>query len=122
MLGSRIKELRLLRGYSISELAKLADVSKSYLSQIERETQKNPSLQVLNKVAATLDTSIEYLLGSESKEIRTEIVLDHEWKQLIQEAIKEGMKKEDFTEYRKYMKYESWRKEKGTVNAQTPEK
>ncbi|WP_059170871.1 helix-turn-helix domain-containing protein [Bacillus sp. FJAT-27445] len=122
MLGARIKELRLQRGYSISELAKLADVSKSYLSQIERGIQKNPSLQFLNKVAATLDTSIEFLLGSHAKENQPKIVLDHEWEQLIQEAIKDGMKKEDFTEYRKYIKYETWRKEKHSINDGIPEK
>ena len=121
-MGSRIKELGLLKGYSISELAKLADVSKSYLSQTEPETQKILLLQVLNKIAATLDTSIEYLLGSDKTDDQKGIVLDHEWRQLIQEAIKEGMKKEDFTEYRKYMKYETWRKEKQAVNAEINKK
>ncbi|ALC90197.1 transcriptional regulator [Bacillus sp. FJAT-18017] len=120
MLGSRIKELRELRGYSISELAKLADVSKSYLSQIERGMQTNPSLQVLNKVAITLGTTIEYLLCNEGKAPQTEVELDKEWKELILTAIKEGMRKEDFMEYCKYTKYESWKKERQSVNEDVP--
>ncbi|WP_043933679.1 helix-turn-helix domain-containing protein [Bacillus sp. EB01] len=116
MLGSRIKEMRERKGYSISELAKLADVSKSYLSQIERGVQTNPSLQVLNKVAVTLGTTIEYLLWNEGKTDQTELELDKEWKEMILTAIKEGLRKEDFMEYWKYIKYESWKKERQSVN------
>jgi XRE family transcriptional regulator, master regulator for biofilm formation len=108
MLGLRIRRLREERGYSMSELAKHADVSKSYLSQIERSRQKNPSLQLLNKVASSLDTSIDCLLGIGSEK-STE--LDDEWKDLVIKAIKEGMKKEDFLEYQNYIKYENWKSE-----------
>jgi XRE family transcriptional regulator, master regulator for biofilm formation len=108
MLGVRIRRLREERGYSMSELAKQADVSKSYLSQIERSLQNNPSLQLLNKVASSLDTSIDYLLGIEGED-STE--LDDEWKDLVMMAIKEGITKEDFLEYQNYIKYQSWKNE-----------
>jgi XRE family transcriptional regulator, master regulator for biofilm formation len=108
MLGETIRGLRENRGYSISELAKQADVSKSYLSQIERGLQKNPSLQFLNKVALSLDISIDHLLGVEMDNY---IELDDEWKELIKRAINEGMQKEDFLEFRNYIKYESWKNE-----------
>jgi len=42
MIGERIKRLREKKGYSITELARLADISKSYLSQLERGMQCNP--------------------------------------------------------------------------------
>ena len=44
MIGERIKQLRLEKGYSITELAEVSGVSKSYLSYIERNLQTNPSL------------------------------------------------------------------------------
>jgi XRE family transcriptional regulator, master regulator for biofilm formation len=106
MLGKTIRRLREDKGYTMSELAKHADVSKSYLSQIERNLQNNPSLHFLNKVANSLETSIDYLLGVEVENF-TE--LDEEWKDLIRIAIREGMQKEDFLEYRNFIKYENWK-------------
>lgn len=109
MIGERIKELRKKRGYSINELARMADVSKSYLSQIERGLQINPSLQLLKKIAVPLDTSIEYILGTISQ--ATLIELDDEWKVLIKQAIEDGLKAEDFKEYVNYLKFQTWMKD-----------
>lgn len=111
MIGKRIKSLRQGKGYSISELAKQAVVSKSYLSQIERGNQTNPSLQFLKKIAIPLETSIEYLLGSSSDNFSQEIQLDDEWKLLIHQAIKEGVDKKDFKEYINFLRYQEWMKE-----------
>lgn len=112
MIGERIKKLRKKKRYSITELAELAGVSKSYLSYIERNLQNNPSLQFLSKLAAPLDTSIEYLLGNE--EIRTEPsieeFLDEEWREMIENAINEGMSKEDFQHFRDYIRFLEWKK------------
>ena len=43
MIGKNIAEIRKKRGYTLSELAELANISKSYLSNIERNINKNPS-------------------------------------------------------------------------------
>jgi XRE family transcriptional regulator of biofilm formation len=102
MVGERIKELRKKKGYSISELAKYAGVSKSYLSYIERNVQKNPSLQFLAKLAKTLDTTIEYLLGQDSEE------LDEEWIDLIKKAIDNGVDKAEFQKYLEFVKFKKW--------------
>lgn len=110
MIGERIKHLREQRGYSITELADLADVSKSYLSYIERDLQKNPSLQFLSKLIAPLETSIEYLLGDGEPKDK----LDEEWRNLIQTGINEGLSKEDFHNFKEFMRYKKWKeKEKG---------
>jgi XRE family transcriptional regulator, master regulator for biofilm formation len=109
MVGTRIKNLRTLNGYSISELAKLANVSKSYLSLIERELKTNPSISFLNKMAVTLDTSVEYLLGhedsSENVNSQLDYELDQEWTELIQLAINGGTSKRDFRNYLDKLKY-----------------
>ncbi|WHZ01426.1 helix-turn-helix domain-containing protein [Neobacillus sp. YX16] len=110
MIGKRIKRLRQEKGYSITELGRLADVSKSYLSQLERGLQTNPSLQFLVKVSKPLDTSIDFLL-QESKVLKCgDTELDEEWKVLIRQAIEDGLKKEDFHDYRKYIKFQEWMK------------
>ncbi len=100
MVGERIKQLRTKKGYSISELAKIAGVSKSYLSYIERNVQRNPSLQFLTKIAETLETSMEYLLEEE--------LLDEEWISLIKKAKDEGVTKEDFQQYLDFVRFKKW--------------
>jgi XRE family transcriptional regulator, master regulator for biofilm formation len=111
MIGKKIKRLRQQKGYSITELGKLADVSKSYLSQLERGLQTNPSLQFLVKVSKPLDTSIDLLLQESKANKCRNIDLDEEWKVLIRQAIEDGLRKEDFHEYRKYMKFQEWMRE-----------
>ena len=61
MVGDRIKELREERGLSLSALAKYSGVSKSYISNIERGIQTNPSLIVMKKLAETLDVPLDDL-------------------------------------------------------------
>lgn len=103
-----IKELRKQKGYSLSKLAELAGVSKSYLNSIERNTQKNPSLQFLSKIAVPLDVSIDYfLLGGQIKEVD----LDSEWQELVRRAIDEGMSKENFIQYCYFIKHAVWKKD-----------
>ncbi|WP_045519142.1 helix-turn-helix domain-containing protein [Neobacillus niacini] len=115
MIGDRIKKLREQKGYSITELAELSNVSKSYLSYIERDLNKNPSIHFLMKVAKPLDVSIEYLLiGVEQIENQVdcngEKILDKEWENIIEKAIKDGIEKEDFKEYINYIKFKIWEK------------
>jgi XRE family transcriptional regulator of biofilm formation len=124
MIGERIRKLRKSKGYSLSELAEKAGVSKSYLSYLERDLQTNPSLQFLQKISLSLGTDLEFLLdgaaGNKKKEHNKQVV-DEEWKKLIQKAIKEGMTKEDFIKYRDYLQFQKWQtysrkdiKEEGT--------
>jgi len=104
MIGSRLKQLRLKRGLSINELSERAGVSKSYLSYIERGIQKNPSLQVLSRLAKTLDTNVEDLLG-QNRDASILPNVDDYWKDLIQEAIRNGVTKEDFSYYLEFIKF-----------------
>ena len=49
-LGSRVKHLRAGRGWSLEALSAASGVSRSMLSQIERE-QANPTLAVTLRIA-----------------------------------------------------------------------
>ncbi|WP_191565571.1 XRE family transcriptional regulator [Metabacillus idriensis] len=114
MVGDRLRELRQEKGYSISELAELAGVSKSYLSYIERDIQKNPSLQFLQKISFTLDVDLEYLLGTEKSV--SEVTIDEEWKALLNKAIEDGLSKEDFKDFQEYMKFKKWKHGKKQIS------
>ncbi|MBH5317313.1 helix-turn-helix transcriptional regulator [Paenibacillus sp. GSMTC-2017] len=114
MIGERIKSLREKKGYSITKLADLAGVSKSYLSYIERNVQNNPSLQVLAKIAFHLDTNIEFLLGEDlSPKVWVDEVLDEEWHSIIRDAVDEGMSKGDFRALKDLVRSNKWKEEQG---------
>lgn len=110
MIGERIKSLREKKGYSITKLADLAGISKSYLSYIERNMQNNPSLQVMAKIAAPLDSNIEYLLGEEHlPKIHEDEMLDEEWRLIIKNAVDEGMSKGDFQALKDLIRSNMWK-------------
>ncbi|MDQ0271549.1 helix-turn-helix domain-containing protein [Cytobacillus purgationiresistens] len=99
MIGNRLKTLRKEKGYSINELAAKAEVSKSYISYIERGIQQNPSLHVLAKLANSLETTVEELLYQRNNGI------DDEWISIINRGIEQGVTKRELIQYLDFMKY-----------------
>ncbi|WP_246942985.1 helix-turn-helix domain-containing protein [Bacillus pinisoli] len=67
MDGKVIKEWRLKRGMSLTELSNRSGVSKSYLSFIERGKQNNPSIEVIDKLATALKVEVHSLLNGEQR-------------------------------------------------------
>ncbi len=59
-IGRAIKEVRKKRGISQGDLATRLSISQSYLSLVEGE-KKQPSLDLLQSIADTLDISIPIL-------------------------------------------------------------
>lgn len=104
MIGKRVQEIRKRKGYSLSELAEQAGVSKSYLSTIEREVQSNPSIQFLEKIAAVLNVPLDTFLHP--NEVSDEDTLDEEWAQLVRDAMNSGVSKEEF---RDFLEFSRWR-------------
>jgi transcriptional regulator with XRE-family HTH domain len=63
-IGKKIRELREESGLSLSQLAKNADVSKSYIWRLEQgESESRPSGDTLYKIARALGTSMSALMG-----------------------------------------------------------
>jgi XRE family transcriptional regulator of biofilm formation len=62
MLGTYIKRLRKDRNITLSQLAKKTNISKSYLSNIERNIQTNPSIGILIKISIALNDDIGKLI------------------------------------------------------------
>jgi len=74
--GEKIREIRKNKGLEQSDLAAVAGVSVSYISQIERGVRKNPSIDVLYAIANKLEVNVDDLLKNveilEKNEIKSE--------------------------------------------------
>ena len=60
-IGNRIKQARLDKDLTQSNLAEILSVSPEYVSKMERASSK-PSLTTLSEIATILGTSLTYLL------------------------------------------------------------
>ena len=61
-IGRRIVKLRKHKKLTQEDLAGMADIDRSYLSEVE-SGYKNISVQVLKKIADALETKLSTLLG-----------------------------------------------------------
>jgi transcriptional regulator with XRE-family HTH domain len=61
-LKTVLKALREQREWSMAELAKKADVTDAYIAQLETGKRKNPSLEVLRRIAKALGVPVGELL------------------------------------------------------------
>ncbi len=62
-LGDRVRKRRKALGLTAKALAKAAGVSTSYISQVERGHQEDPSLPALRRLADALKMDLHALLG-----------------------------------------------------------
>ncbi|MFL6673580.1 MAG: helix-turn-helix domain-containing protein [Massilia sp.] len=74
-VGASLQRLRLARGLTLEDLSRIAGVSKSMLSQIERE-KANPTIAITWRLANALGVGIGELLASETREVEPIRVLD----------------------------------------------
>lgn len=61
-LGARIKHMRLMRGYTQSQMAEKLNMTEANFSSYERDKSAPPS-ERLNQIASILNVSIDYLHG-----------------------------------------------------------
>lgn len=61
-LGQKIRQLREEKKLSLNGLADKAGISKAYLSQLENDVSKQPSAEVLRKIASVFSMTIADLL------------------------------------------------------------
>ena len=58
MYVNKLKRIRKEKGMTLEKLSKLAGVSTGYLCHLEKESRKNPSIEVMNRIAEALDKTI----------------------------------------------------------------
>ncbi|WP_374650112.1 helix-turn-helix domain-containing protein [Dongia sp.] len=62
-LAERLRTFRLKKGLSLQELADAAGVSKAHIWDLEQNRSKNPSLELLTKLADHLKVAVIDLVG-----------------------------------------------------------
>jgi transcriptional regulator with XRE-family HTH domain len=72
-VGQRVRRIRKLRGLTIEQLARLTQSSISYISELETNPKRSPSLQKLRALAKALEVDERALLDDgKPKGIATE--------------------------------------------------
>lgn len=62
--GDRLRKLRTQKGLSLDELAAATGISKAYLWKLERKPDANPSIEITQKIAEALGTTVGVLVSS----------------------------------------------------------
>ena len=75
-IGKRIKLLRMKRGMSIEELAAKLGKNRTTVYRYENGDIENLPLDILNPLAAALDTTAGHLMGWDSKEMLSTKISD----------------------------------------------
>lgn len=61
-ISTKIKALRKDKGYTLDELADLAESSKSYIWELENKNPPRPSAEKLAKIAKALGVTMDYFI------------------------------------------------------------
>ena len=64
-LGDKIRSLRKKKGLTLDKLAKAANLSKSYLWELENRESQSPSAEKLTAIADALGVSADYFLDTD---------------------------------------------------------
>ena len=108
MIGRNIHKIRKKRGITLSDLAEQANISKSYLSNIERELNDNPSIQVMEKISNVLKVDLQILLDDSSEFTK---IAESEWLLFIRELKESGIEIDKLREYKKVFEFVKWQSE-----------
>lgn len=109
MIGKNIAKIRKSRGYTLSELAELASISKSYLSNIERNVYKNPSLEIIQRIAKVLNVDLLTLLNPHASSDK-DFNIEKEWIDFLTELKELGIEKEQIQQYKTVIEFIKWQK------------
>lgn len=66
MFGKNIKFIRKSKNIGLNELSRLSGVNASYISALERDEKKNPSVTILEKLANALEVSIDEIMKADN--------------------------------------------------------
>jgi len=89
-IGEKIKNLRLAQELTQEELANRADLTKGFISLLERDLQ-SPSLDTLELILNALDTSASEFFGEEEQEV---VVFHRTQRVTITDEEEPGVKRE----------------------------
>ncbi len=90
-LASKLKDLRIKAGKSLQEVADAVSVSKPHIWELERGTSKNPSFDLIQRLAAYYGVPIDYLAREGEELAENQIAL----KQFFREIEEGGLSNTD---------------------------
>ena len=100
-LGETIKEIREKRNMSKAELSRLIEVSPAYITMIENGKKKNPSMNILKKIALVLKIPLYDL-------ITTSVEVDiNENRNKANKSIEKDIDKTNILDFEKNIEYET---------------
>lgn len=105
MIGDNIQSIRQRRGLTLSELAEQANISKSYLSNMENNLNKNPSIQIIERIATVLAVDFQTITGIKSI---GEQLYENEWFEFVNELKASGVRIEQLKEYKTVVEFAKW--------------
>src|SRR5690625_1906962 len=105
MIGENIQRIRSRNGLTLSELAERADISKSYLSNIERNLNQNPSIQIIERIATVLAVDYQMLIGINSVDDQ---IPEEEWLDFVKELKESGVEKDELQKYKSVIEFADW--------------
>ncbi|WP_088041606.1 helix-turn-helix domain-containing protein [Bacillus sp. EAC] len=105
MIGKNILKIRKKKGLTLTQLAEQANISKSYLSNIEREINDNPSIHVMEKISTVLGVDLKNLLATKPE---NPILPESEWVELVKVLKESGIEIEKLHEYRSVFEFVKW--------------
>ena len=110
MIGKKISEIRKDRGFTLSELAEKSNVSKSYLSNIERDLNQNPTVEVVIKLANVLQVDIDTILSPITKQ-NNHGIIEKEWIDFVSDLKSSGVNTEQLPYYKPIIEFIQWQNE-----------
>jgi transcriptional regulator with XRE-family HTH domain len=63
-LGSKVRELRKEKGFTLDRLAELTESSKSYIWELENKDPPRPSAEKVARIASALGVTSDYLVDT----------------------------------------------------------
>lgn len=71
-LGAKLNELRLKKGESLQDTADAVGVTKTHIWELEKGKSKNPTAELLRKLADHFKVTVDYLIDPSQEELSTE--------------------------------------------------
>ena len=102
--GKRLKELRVQRGYSQDELAKLLNTSRSRIGMYE-QGRRQPDFEMQEAIADLFNVSIDYLFERENKDATIDPDSDLTSKAAELYAIYESLPPEKKHEFENFLRF-----------------
>lgn len=65
MYQNRMQQIRKQKGITLTSLSVKTGISIGYLSHLERGTRKNPSIEMMDKIARVLEKSVSDVFFTE---------------------------------------------------------